>query len=138
MSMTTQTENPADLARPETGQAATPRTQKLVAAGSILGALAASSCCILPLALFGLGISGAWIGNLTQLAPYQPYFIAATAASLGYGYWLVYRSGNRACADGEVCARALPNRIVKTGLVLATILVIAALALNFLAPLFFS
>ena len=35
------------------------------AAGGILGALAASSCCILPLALFMLGISGAWIGNLT-------------------------------------------------------------------------
>ena len=41
----------------------------LAAAGGILGALAASSCCILPLALFMLGISGAWIGNLTTLAP---------------------------------------------------------------------
>ncbi len=36
--------------------------QRLVAAGGILGALAASSCCILPLVLFSLGISGAWIG----------------------------------------------------------------------------
>jgi mercuric ion transport protein len=135
--MSTQVENRPDLDRPETGQAAAPRTQKLVAAGSILGALGASSCCILPLALFGLGVSGAWIGNLTQLAPYQPYFIAATAASLGYGYWLVYRSRKIACADGEVCARPLPNRIAKTGLVFATILVIAALAFPFLAPLFY-
>ena len=31
--------------------------------------MAASSCCTLPLVLFGLGVSGAWIGNLTQLAP---------------------------------------------------------------------
>jgi mercuric ion transport protein len=89
-----------------------------------------------PLALFGLGISGAWIGNLTQLAPYQPYFIAATLACLGGGYWLVYRSRKAACADGDDCARPLPNRIVMTGLVFATILVIAALALNFLVPLF--
>ena len=28
---------------------------------------AASSCCILPLVLFSLGVSGAWIGNFTQL-----------------------------------------------------------------------
>ncbi len=44
---------------------------RLVAAGGILGALAASSCCILPLVLvlFSVGISGAWIGNLTELAP---------------------------------------------------------------------
>src|ERR1700730_6229920 len=110
--------------------------QSLVAAGGLLGALAASSCCILPLALFGLGVSGAWIGNFTQLAPYQPCFIAATLAFLGYGYWLVYRASARACADGDVCARPLPNRIVTTSLILATILVVAALGLDFIAPLF--
>ena len=112
------------------------RRQSLMAAGGLLGALAASSCCILPLALFGLGVSGAWIGNFTRLAPYQPCFIAATLAFLGYGYWLVYRSAPRACADGEACARPLPNRLVKTGLILATILVVAALGLDFIAPLF--
>src|SRR5437764_14881115 len=89
------------------------RQQRLVAAGGLLGALAASSCCILPLVLFSLGVSGAWIGNFTQLAPYQPYFIAATLACLGYGYWLVYRLPTVACVDGEACARPLPNRIVK-------------------------
>ena len=107
-----------------------------MAAGGLLGALAASSCCILPLTLFGLGVSGAWIGNFTRLAPYQPYFISATLGFLGYGYWLVYRSSARACADGEICARPLPNRIVKTSLILATILVVAALGLDFIAPLF--
>jgi mercuric ion transport protein len=106
-----------------------------MAAGGLLGALAASSCCILPLALFGLGVSGAWIGNFTRLAAYQPYFLAATLMFLGYGYWLVYRSSTRNCADGEACARPLPNRVVKTSLILATILVAAALGLDFIAPL---
>jgi mercuric ion transport protein len=112
------------------------RRQGLMAAGGLLGALAASSCCILPLALFGLGVSGAWIGNFTRLAPYQPCFIAATLGFLGYGYWLVYRSSTRGCADGEACARPLPNRVVKTSLILATILVVVALGLDFIAPLF--
>jgi mercuric ion transport protein len=112
------------------------RQERLVAAGGLLGALAASSCCILPLVLFSLGVSGAWIGNFTQLAPYQPYFIAATICFLGYGYWLVYRSSQLACVDGEACARALPNRLVKSGLILATLLVVAALAFDFFAPLF--
>jgi mercuric ion transport protein len=112
------------------------RQQSLMAAGGLVGALAASSCCILPLVLFGLGVSGAWIGNFTRLAPYQPYFIAATLAFLGYGYWLVYRSSTRACGDSEACARPLPNRIVRTSLIVATILVAAALGLDFIAPLF--
>ncbi|MCB1719999.1 MAG: mercury transporter MerT, partial [Candidatus Competibacteraceae bacterium] len=38
---------------------------KIVAAGGILAALAASTCCIIPLALFSLGVGGAWIGKLT-------------------------------------------------------------------------
>src|SRR6266700_2146241 len=112
------------------------RRQGLMAAGGLLGALAASSCCILPLVLFGLGVSGAWIGNFTRLAAYQPYFLAATLACLGYGYWLVFRSSKLACADGEACARPLPNRIVKASLIVATMLVIAALGLDFIAPLF--
>ena len=110
--------------------------QRLMTAGGLLGALAATSCCILPLVLFSLGVSGAWIGNFTQLAPYQPYFIAATICFLGYGYWLVYRSSKLGCADREVCARPLPNRLVKAALILATILVVAALGLDFIAPLF--
>jgi mercuric ion transport protein len=103
------------------------------AAGGILGALAASSCCILPLALFMLGISGAWIGNLTALAPYQPIFFAATAGCLGVGYYLVYRQPKAVCADGS-CTRPLSKRGVKAALWAATMLVLAAVAFDYLAP----
>jgi mercuric ion transport protein len=136
--MTTQVENQTGRARPDAGRGTVLRTQKLFAAGGVLGALAASSCCILPLALFGLGVSGAWIGNLTRLAPYQPYFIAATVTCLGGGYWLLYRSRKMACAEGDVCARPLPNRIVKIGLILATVLVLGALLFDLIAPHFIS
>ena len=106
---------------------------RLVAAGGILGAFAASSCCILPLVLFSLGISGAWIGNLTALAPYKTYFAGATIGLLGYGYYLVY-APRQVCADGS-CARPLPNRLVKLSLWIATVLVVAALAFDYVAPL---
>jgi mercuric ion transport protein len=111
------------------------RGQIVIAAGGLLGALAASSCCIAPLVLFGLGVSGAWIGNLTRLAPYQPCFIAASFGFLSTGYWLVYRDSKLVCADGEGCASPLPNRLVKTALVVATVLVLAALGFDFFAPL---
>lgn len=110
--------------------------QRLMAAGGLLAALAASSCCVLPLVLFGLGVSGAWIGTFTRLAPYQNFFIAATMVFLGTGYWLIYRSSKLACADGGACARPLPNRSVKAALVIATALVIAALGVDVLSPLF--
>ena len=108
---------------------------KLIAAGGILGAIAASTCCIIPLVLFSLGISGAWIGQLTALSAYQPIFIAITLGFLGYGYWLVYRKPKIACAVGEACARPLPNVIVKSGLWFATALILLAFAWPYLVPL---
>jgi mercuric ion transport protein len=110
------------------------RRQGLIAAGGVLGAIAASSCCIVPLALFSLGISGVWIGNLAALAPYQPIFVLSTAGFLGYGYYLVYWKPRKACADGTACARPLPNRIVKIALWVATILVAAAVAFPYVTP----
>ena len=110
--------------------------QILVTAGGLLGALASSSCCVLPLVLLGLGVSGAWIGSFTQLAPYQSCFIAATIVFLGCGYWLVYRSSKIVCANSDPCARPLPNRLVKAGLALATVMVVVALGFDFVLPLF--
>lgn len=108
--------------------------ERLVAIGSIFGALAASSCCIVPLILFSLGIGGAWIGNLTALAPYKPLFVAGTAGLLGYGFYLVYLKPKQACADGAACARPVPNRFVKVALWSATVLVVAAFAFDYVAP----
>lgn len=106
----------------------------VLALAGLFGALATSSCCILPVLLFSLGISGAWIANLTQLAPYQLIFVAATVAFLGSGYWLVYRSTHRACGSDRACARQLPKRFVMVVLLAATIIVIAAFAFDFVAP----
>lgn len=105
-----------------------------IAAGGLLGAIAASSCCILPLVLFSLGISGAWIGNLTAMEPYRPVFITVTLGFLGYGYYLVYWRPRRACADGNACARPLPKRMVTYSLWFATALVASVLAFPYAAP----
>jgi mercuric ion transport protein len=109
------------------------RKAHMIAAGGFLGALAASTCCIIPLILFSLGISGAWIGNLTALEPYKPIFIVITLGFLGYGYWMAYRKP-KACAEGETCARPLPSRLVEIALWASTILIVIALFWNWIAP----
>lgn len=123
--------NDRTLERPPAGDS---RRQGLVAAGGILGAIAASSCCIVPLALFSLGVGGAWIGTLAALTPYQPVFVLITAGFLGYGHYLVYWKPRQACADSAACARPLPNRIVKSALWIATVLVAAAVTFPYVTP----
>lgn len=110
----------------------------LVATGGILAALAASTCCIVPLALFSLGIGGAWIGQLTALQPYQPIFITITLGFLVYGYWLVYKRSKVKCDDDQACARPLPNYFVMGGLWFATILVGLSIAWPYIVPLILS
>lgn len=112
-------------------------TPALFAAAGLLGALAASSCCILPLVLFGLGVSGAWITNFTRLAPYQPIFLAAALFCVSAGGWLVHRT-SQSCPEGEACARPLPNRLIAAAFIAAALLVAAAIGFDFLGPLFLS
>jgi len=108
----------------------------LIAAGGVLGAVLASSCCIAPLLLITLGVSGAWMGNLTLLAPYQGYFIVATLVFLGAGFWHVYWKPKKECADESYCASPTSDRVVKIALWLATALVALALGVNFILPFF--
>ena len=102
--------------------------KRLVAAGGLIGAILASSCCIAPLLLLTLGVSGAWMGNLTALALYQGYFLTATVGFLAAGYWYVYFKPN--------CATPPSDRVVKLALWVATVLVALALCVNFIVPLF--
>lgn len=112
------------------------RRAGLLSLGGILAALGTGACCVMPFALFTLGIGGAWISNLTALEPYQPIFAAITFGFLGYGFYLVYRRPKVACAEGSYCAKPRSSRVAKVGLWTATVLVIIGLGFPKLAPLF--
>lgn len=107
------------------------------AAGGMVGALLVSSCCIVPLVLVLLGVSGAWIGNLTALEPYRAYFAAAALVFIGLGFWSAYSQARPACADGTYCARPRSAMLVKIALWLATALVAVALTTNWWASYFY-
>jgi len=107
----------------------------LFAAGGIVGAVLASTCCILPLALVSLGVGGAWMGNLTALAPYQPWFAGAAFASLATGFWRVYVTPKKQCETGASCRTARSEKFVKAALWGGTALAISALAVQNLLPL---
>ena len=114
------------------------QTKKTIfAGGSIIGALAMSSCCILPLVLFSLGVTGAWIGSLAALYPYKWIFLLITAGFLAGGFYMVYRKPRTSeSGPGSCCATPLSNRINKTVLWTATVLALAATAFPYVAPAF--
>lgn len=112
------------------------RRRGLISAGGALGALAMSSCCILPLVLFSLGVTGVWIGSLAALYPYKLYFLVPTAGFLVSGLYLAYRKPKVAACEGDsYCGTPIADRINKTILWMSTVLVLAALAFPYYAPL---
>lgn len=113
------------------------RRESLFAALGVAGALLASSCCIVPLALVLLGVSGAWVGTLTALEPYKPVFAAAASVFVGLGFWYVYFRPKQACADGTYCARPEAPLITKLALWGAAVLVGLSITIDWWAPLFY-
>lgn len=108
-----------------------------LATGGLLGALFASACCIGPLVLLTLGISGAWIGNLTALEPYKPLTSGIAIVFIALGFWHVYFHAKPVCVEGSWCARPQSSRLTKTVLWAASVLVALSLTLNWWAPLFY-
>jgi mercuric ion transport protein len=79
-----------------------------------------------------LGASGAWIGNLTAMEIYRPYWMAATLVFLGLAFFRVYRKPKEiACTPGSACSSD-EGRTTKFILWIVTALVLGLLALPYL------
>ncbi len=74
-----------------------------------LAAILASACCLGPLVLIALGFSGAWIGNLTVLEPYRPFFIGAALVALFFAWRRIYRPTARRKPVNRVRSARFPK-----------------------------
>lgn len=124
---------PDILARKTSDQPREPE-KALLSFGGAFAALGATSCCVIPFTLVSLGAGGAWLSNLTSLAPHQPYFMTAALILLAAGFWRVYLRPRAACADGSYCAKPAADRGAKIGLWTGAVLVAAAVAFNTVVP----
>ncbi|WP_405120302.1 mercuric transporter MerT family protein [Pseudomonas leptonychotis] len=103
---------------------------------SALAAIGASLCCVGPLVLLALGISGSWIGSLTVMEPYRPFFIGLTLLFLGLAFRKLYLKplacpAGTACVDPRTTTRQRLVFWIVTGLLLGLLLV------PWFAPLFY-
>lgn len=101
-----------------------------------LAAFLASICCLGPLVLVAIGVSGAWIGNLTVLEPYRPIFIGAALVALFFAYRRIFRPA-KACKPGEVCAVPQVTMVQKIIFVIVAALTGLALAFPYILPLLY-
>jgi mercuric ion transport protein len=102
----------------------------------ILSALGASICCVGPLVLLALGVSGAWIGSLAALEPYRPILIGLTLLFLGLAFYRLYLV-RPACSPESACGNPRSVRRQRVAFWIVTILVLGLIAVPWFAPLFY-
>ena len=111
-------------------------TKKIIATGGLLGAIVASTCCVLPVILFALGISGAWISNLVSLARYKPFFIVLSLVFIGTGFWMVYFKPQISIpkVQSTSCYRPFSEKTIKITLWSAVIIILIVFLIPHIAP----
>jgi len=102
----------------------------------IISAIGASICCVGPLVLLALGISGAWIGSLTAFEPYRPIFIGLTVLFLGFAFYRLYLV-RPSCSSESACANPRTLKRQRVAFWIVTVLVLSLMAVPWIAPLFY-
>ena len=97
--------------------------------GAIGAGLAAAACCLGPFLLVSVGVTGAWIGNLSALEAYRPLFLLVAAGLLGYGFYRQYGTPNTGeCGGEEECETPRATTINRMSLWVATVVVLGLFA----------
>ncbi|CAJ0848952.1 hypothetical protein AMST5_00053 [freshwater sediment metagenome] len=99
-----------------------------------LGAVVASSCCVIPLGLAALGAGASVIGGLEMIAEWRVPFLLISALAIvsGWGAWWLKRP--IACVSGASCASPQSSRATLALLLCASITVLAAASWGYIDP----
>lgn len=114
-----------------TGNGLTARRSVIAVA---IAAIVGSLCCVGPLVLLLLGISGAWIGYLTAMQPYSPIFIAVALVFGGLAFRKLYLVRPECAPDGS-CVTPPGLRNQRIAFWVVTVLAAALLSFKWYAPL---
>ncbi len=104
---------------------------------SALAAIVGSLCCVAPLVFLTLGISGAWIAQLTALEPYRPIFIGVMLVFMGLAFRQLYIVPAR-CAPDEACANPRLQRRQRQIFWVVVVVLAALTAFPWYAPFLIS
>ncbi|PPD43675.1 MAG: mercury transporter MerT [Methylocystis sp.] len=127
-----------DFARQSTTPVISPAAPTWFAALGLvagLGAVVASSCCIIPLGLAALGAGAGVLGGLEIVAEWRVPLLAVSASAIvgGWGAWWWKRP--TPCASGTACATPQRSRATLGLLLCVSLIVVLAASWSYIDPM---
>ena len=111
---------------------------KATLAGGLIAAIVASACCLGPLLLVMIGVSGAWISNLTLLEPYRPVSIGVALVFMALAWRRIYRAPAAVdCEPGTLCALPQTNQLYRVMFWVMSATILLALVFPYFLPLLY-
>jgi mercuric ion transport protein len=100
-----------------------------------LGAVVASSCCVIPLGLVALGAGAGVLGGLETVATWRVPLLSISALGIigGWGAWWIKRPA--ACVSNGSCASPQRSRTTLALLVCASAIVLVAAGWSYIDPI---
>ncbi|WP_036279346.1 mercuric transporter MerT family protein [Methylocystis sp. ATCC 49242] len=100
-----------------------------------LGAVVASSCCVIPLGLAALGAGAGVLGRLATIAEWRVPFLAVSALAIvgGWGAW--WRTPPAPCVSGSACASPQRSRATLGLLLCASLIAMLAASWSYIDPM---
>ena len=100
------------------------KAQHVTSVGSVGAGVLASACCLGPLLMSMLGLSG--LAFAQRLEPLRPYLLGLTYLLLAGAFWLEYRPRATDCGPGASCDMPRGSRLGRIGLWTAAFVVVLA------------
>lgn len=106
----------------------------LVGIATGIGAIAASSCCVVPLILAAFGAGAGVFGMLEALTAWRVPLLVVSGTGVAVGWFAWWRKRNASCEVESTCATPSSSRISLGLLLLASLIVATAIGWDYVEP----
>lgn len=93
------------------------KKETVTSLGAIAAALLAAGCCIGPVLFVLFGTSFAFLGKLSFLETFRPYFLGMAGLMVGYSFWKLYMKKPDCACPADIRTRRVSRWIFWVGLV---------------------
>ena len=109
------------------------RKEIMTSVGVIVAALLAATCCIGPVVFVLFGASFAFLGKLSFMEAFRPYFLGLAGLMVGYSFWKLYLKKTDCACPADIRIRRISRLIFWVGLV---VVLLAVFSMNIILWLY--